>query len=208
MESEVAPLSSTWRPLMALILASVAIMGSPGPSTISATAMGAAFGIRRSLGYVCGLILGTIAVLLAVSVGVVALVLSIPHGARVLGAISVAYIFFLAFKIATAPPLDGRSGHLAAPAFGGGFLLAIANPKAYLAIAAVFAGTTILTGDRGLDAVVKTALLGAMIVIIHMCWLLAGASLSRILHDPVSSRLVNVSLAAALVIMTLVAFVA
>jgi threonine/homoserine/homoserine lactone efflux protein len=207
MESEVAQMFSIWRPLMALILASVAIMGSPGPSTISATAMGAAFGIRRSLGYVCGLILGTVAVLLAVSIGVVALVFSIPHGARVLGFISVAYIFFLAFKIATAPPLEGRSGYMSAPAFVSGFLLAIANPKAYLAIAAVFAGTTILTEDHGLDAVVKTALLSVMIVIIHMCWLLAGASLSRILHDPVSSRLVNVSLAAALVIMTLVAFV-
>src|ERR1022692_2451727 len=98
-------MSGIWRPLMALILASVAIMGSPGPSTISATAMGAAFGVRRSLQYVCGLIVGTIFVLLAVSIGVVALVLAIPHGARVLGAVSAVYILYLACKIATAPPL-------------------------------------------------------------------------------------------------------
>jgi hypothetical protein len=42
-------------------------------------------------------------------------------------------------------------------------------------------------------------------VAIHVCWLLAGASLSRILHDPAISRIVNVSLAAILVIMTFIA---
>jgi threonine/homoserine/homoserine lactone efflux protein len=199
-------MSEIWRPLTALILASVIIMGSPGPSTISATAVGAAFGVRGSLNYVCGLIVGTMAVLLAVSLGAVAIVTSIPHGGRVLSGISAAYILFLAFKIAAAPPLGSESSPVAAPAFVGGFVLAIANPKAYLAIAAVFAGQTIIAADHGRDAVVKTALLSFMIVIIHMCWLFVGASLSRILRDPVSSRLINVSLAAALVIMTLVAF--
>ena len=207
MTSQVALMSGIWRPLMGLILASVVIMGSPGPSTVSATAMGAAFGVRLSLKYVCGLITGTICVLLAVSAGVVALMLSIPLGARVLGGISAIYIAYMAFKIATAPPLESRGGHASVPAFVGGFLLAIANPKAYLAIAAVFAGTTIVVDHPGLDAVVKITLLGVMIVIIHICWLLAGASLSRVLHDPVSSRLVNVSLAAILVTTTWVTFI-
>jgi threonine/homoserine/homoserine lactone efflux protein len=207
MIGQVALMFGMWRPVMGLILASVVIMGSPGSSTISATAMGAAFGVRRSLKYVCGLITGTICVLLAVSAGVVALMLSIPHGARVLGGISAIYIAYMAFKTATAPPLESRGGHAPVPAFVGGFLLAIANPKAYLAIAAVFAGTTIVVDHPGLDAVVKITLLGVMIVIIHICWLLAGASLSRVLHDPVSSRLVNVSLAAILVTTTLVTFI-
>ncbi|MGP0088421.1 MAG: LysE family translocator [Xanthobacteraceae bacterium] len=199
-------MSEIWRPVAALILASVIIMGSPGPSTISATAMGAAFGVRRSLNYACGLIVGTMAVLLAVAFGVIALVISIPHAARVLTAVSAAYILFLAFKIATAPPLTGQGGHVAAPAFVSGFLLAIANPKAYLAIAAVFAGQTVIAADHGRDAAVKTGLLSCMIVIIHMGWLFAGASLARVLRDPVSSRLINVALAGALVIMTLMAF--
>jgi hypothetical protein len=42
-------------------------------------------------------------------------------------------------------------------------------------------------------------------VIIHLAWLVTGASLSRLLHDPVSSRVVNVALAAALVVTTLLA---
>jgi threonine/homoserine/homoserine lactone efflux protein len=44
-----------------------------------------------------------------------------------------------------------------------------------------------------------------MIVVIHMCWLVAGASLSRLLREPTISRVVNVSLAAVLVITTALA---
>jgi threonine/homoserine/homoserine lactone efflux protein len=120
-------------------------------------------------------------------------------------AVSAAYILYLAFRIATAPPLARQRDEAAAPAFAGGFLLAVANPKAYLAIGAVFAGISI-TGESGaLDAVVKIALLGVMIVIIHMCWLLAGASLSRVLQDATSARIVNVALAVGLVVTTAIA---
>ncbi|MGK9166938.1 LysE family transporter [Inquilinus limosus] len=201
-------IAGLWQPLAALTLASLAVMGTPGPSTISLTAVGASFGVRRSLAYAAGLIAGTTAVLLAVAAGVVALVTSVPHGALVLGVLSAAYILYLAFRIATAPPLDRRADAAAAPGFLGGFLLAIANPKAYVAIAAVFAGTTVFAGAPGLDAMVKTALLSVMIVLIHLCWLLAGASLSRLLRDPVSSRRINLALAAVLLAVTAATFIA
>lgn len=190
-----------WRPLAALLLASTVVMGSPGPSTISLTAVGASFGIRRSLPYAAGLVAGTVAVLLAVAAGVVALVTSVPHGALVLGVLSAAYILYLAVKIATAPPLGGRDGAATAPGFLGGLGLAIANPKAYVAIAAIFAA------DPGLDAVVKTTVLSGMVVLIHFCWLLAGASLSRWLHDPVAARIINLVMAATLVAVTAIAVV-
>jgi threonine/homoserine/homoserine lactone efflux protein len=205
MTSQFASMLGLWRPFVALVLASAVIMGSPGPSTISATAVGAAFGVRRSLKYVSGLILGTMAVLLAVALGVATFVQSIPQGARALGVLSAAYIVFLAFKIATAPPLETQDQRAADPAFAWGFLLAISNPKAYLAIAATFASATLSADNHALDAAAKTALLGVMIVVIHIGWLLAGASLSRVLQDPVRSRLVNVFLAAALVAATLAA---
>jgi threonine/homoserine/homoserine lactone efflux protein len=193
------------RPILTLILSAVAIMGSPGPSTLSATAVAAAYGFRRSLRYACGLILGTIAVLIAVAAGVVTVMLSIPHGAPVLVAISAAYLAYLAYRIATAPPLAGHSDQAAAPVFAGGVLLAIVNPKAYLAIAAVFAGTRPFADNPTLDAAVKIVVLSAMIVLIHLGWLLAGASLCRILRDPVRSRQVNRAMAAGLIATTVIA---
>ena len=189
-----------WRPLLSLILASIVVMGSPGPSTMSVTAVGAAFGARRSIGYLSGLVLGTIAVLLAVAAGVVSILLSVPRLAPVLLAASAAYMLYLAFRIATAPSLSKHSDTITAPSFAAGFLLAVANPKAYVAIAAVFAGTT-------LGVASKMAVLAIMIVVIHACWLLAGASLSRVFYDPVSARIANIVFAAALVITTVFAFI-
>jgi threonine/homoserine/homoserine lactone efflux protein len=191
-------------PFLTLILASLVVMGSPGPSIISVTAVGAAYGLRRSLGYVTGLILGTATVLLAVATGVMSILLSVPRLAPLLLAASALYMLYLAFRIATAPPLS-RSVAARAPSIGAGFLLAVANPKAYLAIAAVFAGTR-LSADTTLDAVLKTAVLALMIVIIHVCWLAAGASFSRVFHDPVWSRVANIVFAAMLVVVTLLAF--
>lgn len=190
------------RPVLTLILASAVIMGSPGPSPLSAMAVGAAYGFRRSLMYASGLIVGTIAVLFAVAVGVVAVLLSIPHGAPLLLAVSTVYILYLSFRVATAPTLAGQRDGVVAPAFGGGFLLAIANPKAYLAIAAVFAGTSIIRQGQALDAAIKIGLLSVMIVVIHLCWLVAGASLCRVLQNPTASRIVNVSMAACLALTT------
>jgi threonine/homoserine/homoserine lactone efflux protein len=184
--------------LLSLIVASLIVMGSPGPSTISVTAVGAAFGLRRSLGYLSALVAGTIAVLLAVATGVVALLLAVPRLAPVLLAASAVYILYLAYQIATAPPLSKPAAAAAAPSFAGGVLLAVANPKAYVAIAAVFAGSA-------LDGVAKTAVLGVMIVLIHLVWWLAGAAFARVFHDPVWSRRVNLAFAAALVATTVYA---
>src|SRR5205809_938961 len=126
--------SGIWRPVLALILASVVIMGSPGPSTMSATAVAAAYGFRRSLMYAGGLIVRT------------------------------------------------------------------PSSQEYLDMAGAFAVTSVFREAPVVDALVKTALLSVMIVIIHMFWLLAGASLSRVLQDPTSPRIVNVLLAVSLAV--------
>lgn len=193
--------------LVSLILASIVVMGSPGPSTMSVTAVGAAFGFRRSLAYVTGVILGTTAVLVAVTAGVVALLMSLPRLAPALLAASAAYIAYLAFKIATAPPLSAPDQATSAPSFAGGFLLGVANPKAYLAIAAVFAGTTLAIESRMIEAMLKATILTVMIVVIHFCWLTAGISLSRLLRHPVGSRIINLLFAAVLMITTIMAIV-
>ncbi len=181
--------------LLSLIVGSLVVMGSPGPSTISVTAVGAAFGLQRSVGYLSGRIAGTIAVLLAAATGVVALLLAVPRLTPVLLAASAVYILYLAYRIATAPPPSKPDAAAAAPSFAGGVLLAVANPKAYVAIAAVFAGSP-------LEPALKTLVLAVMIVLIHLVWLLAGAAFSRIFHDSLWSRRVNIAFAAALVATT------
>ncbi|WP_342360724.1 LysE family translocator [Terrarubrum flagellatum] len=189
--------------LLSLILSSLIVMGSPGPSTVSVTAVGAAFGFRRSLPYAAGLILGTTVVLAAVASGAVALLLSVPAAATALTILSAVYMLWLAFRIATAPPLGEPDAARQAPPLAAGLALAIANPKAWFAIAAVFAGVTLFRDGRFVDGALKFAVLTGMIVLIHLGWLIAGASLSQLLRDPVRSRIANVGFAILLVAATL-----
>ena len=194
-----------WRSLLGLVLTSLVVMGSPGPSTMSVTAVGAAFGFRRSIGYTSGLVLGTSGVLLAVAAGVVAVLLSVPLLAPVLILASAAYMVYLAYKIATAPPLSRQDPGARVPSLAAGFLLAIANPKAYVAITAVFASSALGLASPLAEAALKIATLALMIVLIHLCWLLAGASFARLLSRPLISRIANIAFAAILVATTAIA---
>jgi len=130
---------------------------------------------------------------------------SLPRLAPLLVAGSAAYIAYLAVKIATAPPLSGQDPAVGAPSFAGGFLLGVGNPKAYLAIAAVFAGTTLAAESRVIEAMLKAAVLAIIIVVIHLFWLSAGVSLSRLLRHPIASRIVNLLFAAILIVTTVMA---
>lgn len=184
--------SGFWQLLLALVLKSAALMGSPGPTNMAVMATTAAFGIRASLGFVSGAIAGTSAVLVAVASGVVALLMSIPGLGSALSLASSVYILYLAWKIATAPPPAKQVADGLAPSFVAGFLLAIANPKAWFAIAAVFTGSTLVETSGEFDALLKIAALAAMIVIIHLFWMFGGVSLAGLLGDPFRSRIANI----------------
>jgi threonine/homoserine/homoserine lactone efflux protein len=187
-----------WDAAGSLILTSLAIMGTPGPATISLTAAGSAYGMRRSLGYLAGIVVGTAGVLLAVATGITAALLALPAVRPVLIAAGAAYILWLAYHIATAPPLSDRRGEPAAPGLAGGALLGVANPKAWIAIAAVFASARLADGTAA-DAAAKVAVLTGMIVVINTAWLAAGSSLAPLLRDARRARLVNRCLAGVLV---------
>ena len=186
-----------WGSVGPLLLTSLAIMGSPGPATISLVAMGSAYGVRRSLPYLAGIIIGSTIVLVAVATGITAALLAVPAVGSLLIGVAAAYILWLAFHIATAPPLSEQTA-AAVPSLAGGTLFGVANPKAWVAIAAVFAGAQ-LADAAAADAAAKLAVLTAMIVVINATWLLAGTSLAPLLRDPRRARVVNVALAVALV---------
>jgi threonine/homoserine/homoserine lactone efflux protein len=184
--------------VLRLIATSLAIMGTPGPATISLVAAGSAHGVRRSLPYLAGIVAGTAIVLAAVAGGITAALLAVPELRPALLAVSAVYILWLAWHVATAPPLHGGDDGAPPPSLAGGALLGVANPKAWVAIAAVFASAR-LAGGAAADAASKIAVLSVMIVLINATWLVAGVLLTPLLRDPRRSRIVNVSLAALLV---------
>jgi threonine/homoserine/homoserine lactone efflux protein len=185
--------------LVLLWLAALPLMGSPGPATLSTAAVGASFGPRRGLPYLAGIIAGTAGVLLLIATGVTAAILALPALAAAITLAAAAYILYLAWRIATAPPLAKDAGTAKAPAFPGGFFLALANPKAFAAIGAVYAGHSVVADDLAADAAVKVAALTLVIVLVNSTWLVFGSMISALLHDPVKARVANILFAVLLV---------
>lgn len=187
-----------WEAIGPALFMSLVIMGSPGPATISLVAAASVQGVRRSVPYLVGIILGTTLVLVAVASGITAALLAIPAVGSALTAISAAYILWLAFRIATTPPVSEQTAGQRPFSLAGGALLGLGNPKAWIAIAAVFASAH-LADAAATDAAVKIAVLTAMIIVICATWLLAGTSLTPLLRHPQRARVVNAALAVLLV---------
>jgi threonine/homoserine/homoserine lactone efflux protein len=108
-------------------------------------------------------------------------------------------MLYLAYRIGTAAPLVDRM-EAPVPGLLPGMLLAIANPKAYVAISAVYTKTVLASGSALFDAILKCVILSSAIIFIHLTWALAGTALTTVLRDPRVSRGVNLALAAALIL--------
>jgi threonine/homoserine/homoserine lactone efflux protein len=127
--------------------------------------------------------------------GVVAALLAIPGVAPLMIAVAASYMVYLAYRIATAPPLGEIRGGHAAPGFLAGLFLALTNPKGYAVFATLFSGFVIVPGDVLWDAIVKGGLVMAMLTLIDTTWLFAGGALRHWFHDPTTSRRINIAFA-------------
>jgi threonine/homoserine/homoserine lactone efflux protein len=194
-----------WGSVASLVAASAAIMGSPGPATVSLVAVVASVGARRAVPYAAGIVAGTAIVLVAVACGVTVALLAVPGLRPALIVVSAVYVLWLAYRIATTPPASENASS-AAPSLGAGTLLGVANPKGWVAIAAVFASAR-LFGSTAADGAAKVAVLAGMIVAIMGTWLVAGASLAPLLRRRRAARVVNGAFALLLVASTVLAVV-
>ncbi len=185
--------------LLGFVLAGFALAGSPGPATLSLAATGAAFGARRGLGYMTGIIIGMVVVMGITATGVVGVVLALPGATPVVVALAAAYFVYLAFRIATAPPLAEGTRQSRRPSFAGGVFLSLVNPKGYAAMAALFSGFVLVRERLALDVAAKAIVLAAIISAVNLAWLVAGAALTRFFREPRTNRIINVTFAVLLV---------
>jgi threonine/homoserine/homoserine lactone efflux protein len=185
--------------LLGFALAGLALAGSPGPATLSLAAAGAAFGARRSLGYMTGIVIGMVGVMGIAAGGAIGVVLAIPGAKPVVIGAAAAYFAYLAYRIATAPPLAEDVGRGRRPSFAGGLFLSLVNPKGYAAMAALFSGFVLVRERLALDAMLKTIVLLAIMIAVNIAWLLVGAALTRLFREPRTNRAINLTFAVLLV---------
>jgi threonine/homoserine/homoserine lactone efflux protein len=191
--------------MVAFLLAGIALVGSPGPATLSLAAAGAAFGSRRSWGYLAGLIVGLVGTMAITASGVLSLLFAVPGARPVVLGLSAIYFIYLAYRIATAPPLSDADGDRRPPSFAGGVLLSLVNPKGYAAMAALFSGFVLFAGQVAIDVAAKTAILTLMAVTVNIAWLTGGAAITRLFRDPRTNRAINIGFAVLLLLSVVVA---
>ena len=185
--------------LLSFVLAGIALTGSPGPATLGLAAAGAAYGARRGLALFVGILVGVLAVMLVTAGGLTGLILAQPRVAQAVGLLAAVYMLYLAYRIATAPPPGDPGPDARPPGFMLGVFLGVGNPKAYVAMAALFSGFVLVRERLFADAAAKTVVLVAIMIVVDWLWLLAGAALTRAFRRPRLGRAINIGFAVLLV---------
>jgi threonine/homoserine/homoserine lactone efflux protein len=186
--------------LGAFLAAGFALIASPGPATLGLAGAGAAFGFRKARRFLVGMLCGAALSVFLTGSGVVAALLALPGIGPVMIGLAAAYMVYLAYRIATAPPLGTQSAQSLVPGFVPGMALALTNPKGYAVFATLYSGFVIVPGDLVLDAMTKGVLMMAMLAAIDTTWLYAGGLLRHIFDKPTMSRRINVGFAVLLLL--------
>ena len=180
--------------LPSFVLAGVALTGSPGPATLGLAAAGAAFGFRRSLALLIGILIGVLVVMMVTATGLTGLILAQPGLGPAIGVLAAGYMLYLAYRIGTAPP-PAESASERPPCLVPGLFLGFGNPKAYAAMAALFSGFVLVRDHPVADVAAKTVILVAIMTVVDAIWLLVGAALTRAFRRPALSRAINIAFA-------------
>jgi threonine/homoserine/homoserine lactone efflux protein len=162
---------------------------TPGPVNIVALSSGAQFGFRASLQHVAGATLGFVLLLVLMGLGLHEVLLLWPFLARVVQLAGVAFLLFMAWKLAVDEGRLNTEGDARAPSMFYGAVMQWLNPKAWLACVAGM-GAFAANGEASL--IWKFAAVYLVVCYVSVgCWAYAGTFLRHYLDNPKGMRLFN-----------------
>ncbi len=185
--------------MIEFIIAVVFLLITPGPGVLTTAGIGAAYGYRAGLGFVGGLMLGGFINMMIVISGLAALVLAIASLRFVLLIGSVAYLLYLAWRIASAGAKVGFAPADTPLGFKNGLMLQFINPKAYVVSTTLFSGFIFLPDSPILEVVLKLIVFNLIWLPVHLVWLGFGAKIGSLDLPQSRQRAINTGMALALV---------
>lgn len=186
--------------LFALMTFCVATLFTPGPNNIMLMTTGLNFGFRRAVPHLCGVSLGFAVMVLAVGLGLGAVISAYPQLYTILKYLGAAYLLYLAWVIATASPKmrDGEAVKGRPITFAQAAAFQWVNPKAW--IMAVSATSTYATvAAFPFNIVVIAGLFGLLGFASSGTWVGFGTGMQRVLRNPRAVRVFNLLMALLLV---------
>jgi threonine/homoserine/homoserine lactone efflux protein len=124
----------------ALLAFATAMSFTPGPNTTLSAALAANFGLRRALGFIVAVPTGWTLMMLACGLGLGALVLAVPGLRGAVKALGIAYLVWMAWKLAGSSTLGEAARDRLDVGFWQGVALQFVNIKAWMLALALAAG--------------------------------------------------------------------
>ncbi|WP_298968467.1 LysE family transporter [uncultured Roseobacter sp.] len=184
------------------------LMITPGPGVLSTAGVGAAFGARVGTRYVVGLFIGTNLVCVAIVSGLTAAILADDRLRTILFAASIAYLTYLAFRIAFAGSKIAFIERASPPGIVGGIMLQAINPKAYAVNTALFTGFGFWAQNLTVEIALKFLIVNAIWIPIHFTWLWLGITLRRMNLRQRTQRMINIAMALSMMTVVVLAALA
>lgn len=169
---------------------------TPGPNNLMLMASGANFGFRRTVPHLLGVSIGFSVMVLALGVGVAGLFALVPQAWTVLKLVSVAYMLWLAWKIAHAAAPKAREAGGRPLTFLQAAAFQWVNPKAWAMALTALSVYAPLPGLAGV--VVVSGVFGPINLLCISLWVLIGQGMARFLTGQVRLRAFNWTMAALL----------
>ena len=154
-------------------------MVTPGPGVLSLAGVGAAFGWRIGFYYLIGLFIGTNAVAFLVVIGFKELFFGIHGVKEVFLFISLSYLSYMAWRIATSDNKTGFKEVAKAPRLYEGIILQFINPKAYVVQGHLFVVLSLGMDSYNVEIITKFLIVNFIWIPIHFLWLWLGLSLKK-----------------------------
>ena len=180
----------------ALALFAFVSSGTPGPNNLMLMASGANYGFRRTLPHMLGISVGFGVMIVLTGLGLAQVFDRFPHSYTLLKIASVAYMLYLAWRIANAAPIKERDADSRPMTFLQAAAFQWVNPKAWaMALTAI----TVYIADSGVWMLLIGALCFVTVNLPSVCiWTVMGQQMARILTNPVRLHLFNWTMAALL----------
>ena len=181
--------------MLTFAIAVFVLAATPGPALLSILGTGAAFGFRVGLKYVTGALVGANVLILLVICGLANFLESLPKIRAILIFISLCYLSYIAFQIASSNSNSGLERTTNLVGFKDGVIIQLINPKAYAVALALFSGFPFSKQTLFVEIYLKLLITNVIFIPAYLAWLLAGVKLNSLNLSHKKAKTVKIMLA-------------
>lgn len=177
--------------LSSFLLFCIIMSGTPGPNNAMAFVTGIQSGIRGSIPLVCGIAIGVGLQLLVVGFGLAEVFAVYPILHEILRIVGVAYLLWLAFRIARSKPRTFEDENSKPIGFLQGALFQWINPKAWITTTGAIL-TYVPATNYNANIAMAAVLLALVAVPCVGSWAACGSALRPAFNNPTRQQIFNV----------------